>query len=190
MRHKLIVMGASTGGPGHLHKILEALPTSFSPSIVIAQHINHIFVDGIVESLSSTCNIPVFAGCDGMQITANSAVIVKGPFVNEIRKDGGAFRLSVLSDISDDYSPSIDKLFMSVARLGDLSNVMGILLTGIGSDGARGLLEMRRTGALTLAESEKTSIVYGMPRAAIEIGAADTGDDLDKIIEKIIEFGR
>ena len=190
MRHKLIVIGASTGGPGHLHKILESLPTSFTSSIVIAQHINHIFVDGIVESLSSTCNIPVLAGCDGMQIAANSAVIIKGPFVNEIQRDGILFRLRVLGDISDDYSPSIDRLFMSVARLGDLSNVMGVLLTGIGSDGARGLLEMRRTGAITLAESEKTSVVYGMPRAALELGAADNGDDLDKIIEKIIEFGR
>lgn len=91
---------------------------------------------------------------------------------------------------SEDYSPSIDKLFFSIAGLGNLSNVMGVILTGIGSDGAKGLLEMRRMGACTIAESESTSVVYGMPRAAIEIGAADNGDDLDKIIEKIIEFGR
>ena len=190
MRHKLIAIGASTGGPGHIHKILESLPSSFEPSIVIAQHINHIFIDGVVDSLSQSCKIPIYAGCDGMEIATNSAVLIKGPFVNEIRKYGDSLRLCVLGDISEDYSPSIDKLFFSIAGLGNLSNVMGVILTGIGSDGAKGLLEMRRMGAYTIAESESTSVVYGMPRAAIEIGATDNGDDLDKIIEKIIEFGR
>jgi two-component system chemotaxis response regulator CheB len=110
--------------------------------------------------------------------------------INEVRYENGVYRLKILDTVSDDYSPSIDRLFFSMSSLPDVSNIMAVVLTGIGDDGARGLLELKKAGAYTVAESEQTSVVYGMPRAAYEMGAAREVLDLEKIVEKILEFGR
>ncbi len=190
MNHRLIAIGSSTGGPGHLQAILSAIPSNFNASIVIAQHINSVFLDSIVESLNSLCRIPVYGGQDGLLLQTPSVVFARGAGINEIRCENGDYRLRILEQISEDYSPSINKLFFSIAELPGQSSIMAVLLTGIGDDGARGLLELRKKGAYTIAESEKTSVVYGMPRAAFEIDAAKEVLDLDKIIDKIIDFGR
>ncbi|MCI4400299.1 MAG: chemotaxis protein CheB [Campylobacteraceae bacterium] len=191
MRHsRLIAIGSSTGGPGHIQKILAAIPSDFKASIVIGQHINSIFLDSIVESLNSFCKIPVYAGKDNLVIESPSVVFAKGAGINEVRYENGVYRLKILDTVSDDYSPSIDRLFFSMSSLPDVSNIMAVVLTGIGDDGARGLLELKKAGAYTVAESEQTSVVYGMPRAAYEMGAAREVLDLEKIVEKILEFGR
>lgn len=190
MRRKLIVIGSSTGGPGHIQKILTAIPHGFGASIVIAQHINSVFLDSIVESLNSFCKIPVYVGHDGISIHTPSVVFAKGPGINQIVEEGGVYRLRILDDISEDYSPSVNKLFSSVTHLGSLKSVLAVLLTGIGDDGARGLLELREAGAHTIAESEDSAVVYGMPRAAMELGAADEVLSLSGIINRILEFGK
>ncbi len=190
MNRKLIAIGSSTGGPGHLQAILGALPSNFKATIVIAQHINAVFLDSIVESLNSFCRIPVYGGQNGLVLEEPSVVFARGAGINEVVSENGGYRLKILDQMSDDYSPSINKLFFSIAKLPSQSSIMAALLTGIGDDGARGLLELRCKGAHTIAESEKTSVVYGMPRAAFEIDAASEILDLDKIIDKIIEFGR
>jgi len=190
LQHKLIAIGSSTGGPGHIQKILSAIPADFNASIVIGQHINSIFLDSIVESLNSFCRIPVYVGKDNLAIQTPSVVFAKGAGINEIRGENGAYKLKILEASSEDYSPSINRLFSSMASLPQPSQILAAVLTGIGDDGARGLLELRRAGAYTIAESEKTAVVYGMPRAAYELGAANEVLDLDKIITKILEFGR
>lgn len=190
MQHKLIAIGSSSGGPGHIQKILTAIPADFNASIIIGQHINSIFLDSIVESLNSFCRIPVYVGKDNLAIQTPSVVFAKGAGINEIRGENGLYRLKILDVASEDYSPSINRLFFSMASLPQPSQILAAVLTGIGDDGARGLLELRRAGAYTIAESEKTAVVYGMPRAAYELGAANEVLDLDKIITKILEFGR
>lgn len=190
MPHKLVAIGSSTGGPGHIQKILSAIPADFNASIVIGQHINSVFLDSIVESLNSLCHIPVYVGKDHLVIQKPSVVFAKGVGINEIRDENGVYKLRIFDEASEDYSPSINRLFFSIASLPRPSQILAALLTGIGDDGAKGLLELRRAGAYTIAESEKTAVVYGMPRAAYEMGAAAEVLDLDKIILKILEFGR
>lgn len=190
MSHKLVAIGSSTGGPGHIQKILSALPSDFNASIVIGQHINSVFLESIVESLNSFCRIPVYVGKDGLLIEKPSVVFAKGSGINEVRSENGHYRLRILDIASEDYSPSINRLFLSIAALPSPSSILAALLTGIGDDGARGLFELKNVGAYTIAESEKTAVVYGMPRAAYEMGAANEVLDLDKIITKILEFGR
>lgn len=187
---KLIAIGSSTGGPGHLQKILSAIPSDFNASIVIGQHINSIFLESIVDSLNSCCRIPVYVGRDGLIIKKPSVVFANGIKINEVRTNEGSYILRILDKESERYSPSINHLFSSIATLGARSSVLATLLTGIGDDGAKGLLELKNAGAHTIAESEKTAVVYGMPRAAYEIGAAREALDLDEIIKKILEFGR
>ncbi len=187
---KLIAIGSSTGGPGHLQKILSAIPSDFNASIVIGQHINSIFLESIVDSLNSFCRIPVYVGRDGLVIKKPSVVFANGIKINEVRANEGSYFLRILDIESEHYSPSINHLFSSIAALGARSCVLATLLTGIGDDGAKGLLELKNAGAHTIAESEKTAVVYGMPRAAFEIGAACEALDLDEIIKKILEFGR
>jgi len=187
---KIILIGSSTGGPGHLQKILSAIPRDFSSPLVIGQHINSVFLDSIVESANSYCKIPVFAAKDGLQISNSSVYFARGPSVNEIVFERGVLRLKLLDIDSEDYSPSINRLFGSAASFANSIEILAILMTGIGDDGARALLGLRRAGAVTVAESESSAVVYGMPRAARELGAALEILDLDGIIRKILEFGR
>ncbi len=190
LQHKIVAIGSSTGGPGHLQKILSAVPSDFNATIVIAQHINSIFLDSIVESLNSFCRIPVYVGHDGMPLDVPSVVFAKGPGINHIVYESGTYKLKILDIVSEDYSPSVNRLFLSLTSLQKQPNILAVLMTGIGDDGARGLLELRKIGAHTVAESEESAIVYGMPRAAYEMGAADEVLSIDKIVNKIIEFGR
>ncbi len=187
---KLIAIGSSTGGPGHLQKILSAIPSDFNASIVIGQHINSIFLESIVDNLNSFCSIPVYVGQNNLVIKKPSVVFANGIKINEVRNNGDSYILRILDKESEHYSPSINHLFSSIASLDARSSVLATLLTGIGDDGAQGLLELKNAGAHTIAESEKTAVVYGMPRAACEIGAACEALDLDEIIKKILEFGR
>jgi len=190
LSYKIVAIGSSTGGPGHIQKILSAIPSNFNASIIIGQHINSVFLESIVESLNSFCRIPVYVGKDNLIIEKPSVVFARGAGINEVRYENGIYKLKILDVASEDYSPSINRLFLSLALTPMPSSVLAALLTGIGDDGARGLLELRNKGAHTIAESEKTAVVYGMPRAAYEMGAADEVLDLEDIIHKILEFGR
>ena len=190
LQHKIVAIGSSTGGPGHLQKILSAVPSDFNATIVIAQHINSIFLDSIVESLNSFCRIPVYVGHDGMPLDVPSVVFAKGPGINHIVYESGTYKLKILDIVSEDYSPSVNRLFLSLTSLQKQPNILAVLMTGIGDDGARGLLELRKIGAHTVAESEESAVVYGMPRAAYEMDAAQEVLNLDRIVNKILEFGR
>lgn len=190
LQHKIIAIGSSTGGPGHIQKILSAIPSNFNATIIIAQHINSIFLDSIVESLNSFCRIPVFVGRDGMVLEVPSVVFAKGPGINQVVYDCNTYKLKILDIVSDDYSPSVNRLFLSIADLPKQPNALAVLMTGIGDDGARGLLELKKIGVHTVAESEESAVVYGMPRAAYEIDAAQEVLNLDRIVNKILEFGR
>ncbi len=189
MSNKLILIGASTGGPGHLDRIFRALPGDFEVPVVIAQHINEQFLPTLCESLSQAS-----AGLR-VKMAEMRAPLERGGYmthrgVNRFCKEPRPLMLD-RSIACGDHAPSIDELFFSArALLEQRVEVLAVLLTGIGHDGAEGLSLLRQAGALTLAESEESAIVYGMPRAAIEQGAAMQVLNLDGIIGAIGEFGR
>lgn len=125
-----------------------------------------------------------------MPLEVPSVVFAKGLCINQLVYDCGSYKLKILDIVSDDYSPSVNRLFLSIAQLQKQPNALVVLMTGIGDDGVRGLLELRKIGVHTVAESEESTVVYGMPRVAYEMGAADDVLNLDRIINKILEFGR
>ncbi len=190
LEHKLIAIGSSTGGPGHLQKILSSIPADFNATIIVAQHINSSFLDSMVGSFNALCHLPVFVAKDGMILNTPSVVFAKGPNINQIVYESNTYKLKILDTLSDDYSPSINNLFLSMVNLPNPSNKLAIVLTGIGDDGARGLLELKKIGVHTITESEESAVVYGMPRAAYELGGAREVLSLERIVDKILEFGR
>lgn len=187
MVRKLVLIGASTGGPGHLDKIFRALPAGYDATVIVAQHINVQFLPTLCESLSSVSKIGVQMARENETMGHHGYLTHRE--VNMLQLECGAIRMN-RSNPNDDHSPCIDELFLSAVPLVKSGcEILAALLTGIGHDGAAGLLALKKAGAKTLAESEKTAIVYGMPRAAYEIGAVDKPSDLEQIIQTIVAFG-
>jgi two-component system chemotaxis response regulator CheB len=188
---KLILIGCSTGGPGHLSKILKTLPPDYKGCIIIAQHIAEAFLPSLVQNFESECKLPLYICADGTALREGSVYFAKGEHINEIKARGGSIVWSISSEISDTYAPNINRLFYSASKLANsFEKMAGILLTGIGDDGAKGLLELKMAGSLTIAESEESAIVYGMPRSAKEINAAVEILNISEIITKIANFDR
>lgn len=184
---KLIAIGASTGGTEALFRVLKELPTQL-PGIVIVQHIPPVFSKMFAERLNQQTQISAKEAQTGDLIEPGNAYIAPGDQHMKIIKVGDRFRLECFQgDRVNGHCPSVDVLFHSVAKLAG-SEALGIILTGMGRDGAKGLLAMRQSGARTIGQDEKSSVVYGMPKVAYEIGAVEIQLPLDKISEKIISL--
>jgi two-component system chemotaxis response regulator CheB len=166
-----IAIGASTGGTEAIEAVLRALPAN-APPIVAAQHIPAGFSRYFAERLNATCALEVREAADGDRLRPGLALIAPGGYHLTVRKSAGVLEVRVADGPLVCYQkPSVDVLFHSVAdAIGNAA--AGALLTGMGTDGARGLLRMRERGALTLAQDEATCVVFGMPREAIRLGAA------------------
>lgn len=184
----LVAIGSSTGGPSALLNILARLPEQFPVPVVIAQHIADGFVPGLVSWLDSGCAINVVEAADGTQ--AQPGVAYLAPTGLNLEMDGYTMRFA--SPLAGQlYIPSADTLFNSVARSFGRSAV-GVILTGMGADGAAGLKRLHEAGGATIAQDEATSTVYGMPKAAVEMGAADTVlpvHDIAAEVERLIAGG-
>ena len=168
-RMKVVAIGASTGGPLALCEILAGLSREFPMPILIVQHIAVGFLPGMVDWLSSTSGFPVKIADEGEIILPGHAYIAPDGSHMEA---GMAGRLHLRPcDFVDGLCPSVSVLFLSVARIYDRSSI-GILLTGMGKDGAEGLLAMKEKGALTIAQDKESSVIHGMPGEAIRLGAA------------------
>lgn len=167
----LIVIGASAGGTVAIEYVLRRLPTDI-PGIVIVQHMPAGFTEHFARRLDQVCELEVREATNGAMIQNGSVWIAPGGFHTLIQKIGSRHFLNVRGGPAvNRHKPSVDVLFHSVARaLGP--DAMGIVLSGMGADGAKGLLAMREAGAHTITQDEQSSIVYGMPKAAFEIGAA------------------
>jgi two-component system chemotaxis response regulator CheB len=165
----LVAIGSSTGGPSALLEVLGRLPADFSVPIVIAQHIADGFIPGLVSWLNSGCKITVEAAVDGGKVLPGVAYFA--PTGTNMVMDGGITRLQPPGS-GQLYIPSADTLFDSVSRSHG-KRAIGVLLTGMGADGAEGLKLLRNKGAATIAQDEATCTVFGMPKAAIEIGAVE-----------------
>lgn len=180
----LVAIGSSTGGPSALLSVLGGLPADFPVPIVIAQHIADGFIPGLVSWLDAGSKIRVAAAGDGTVIEPGTAYFA--PTGMNLVVDGGAvrYRDPLFSQL---YIPSADTLFESVARSHG-KRAVGVILTGMGADGAEGLKLLRNTGATTIAQDEATCTVFGMPKAAIEIGAAEKVLPVHKIAEALTEL--
>jgi len=169
---QIIAVGASTGGTDAVLKFLQSMPID-CPGIVIVQHMPEMFTKSFADRLNTICKIKVKEASDGEGVLRGQAFIAPGGKHLEVRRSGARYYVRIHDEEPvNRHRPSVDVLFNSVARYVG-SNSIGVILTGMGADGARGLLEMKNNGAKTIAQDEATSIVFGMPKEAIRLGAAD-----------------
>lgn len=187
MKQKIILIGASTGGPGHLKKILSALPDQFNMSIIIAQHMGSAFIPSFVNQFQSELKASVTI-VDRRLAMSPSHIYICGNNSRFIKSD---FSLIVEPFLvtPTPYTPSVDMLFTSAVEFCRDYDILAILLTGIGQDGGNGLSELQKKGAQCIAENEQSAIVYGMPKYALEINPNIASMHLDDIIKAIIKFG-
>jgi chemotaxis response regulator CheB len=164
----VVAIGASTGGPQALAEVLSHLPAAFPGIVLVVQHVDEQFTPGLAAWLQHVSRLPVAIARHG-ELLSPGGVWLAGTTENLTYRNGTVFYQAPAEDAA--HSPSIDALFFSLAHTHHAPRV-GVLLSGMGRDGAAGLLALRRSGALTIAQDEATSVVYGMPKAAAEIGAA------------------
>jgi len=184
---RIIAIGASTGGTEAIREVLEAMPPD-APAIVISQHIPAAFSKSFADRMNRSSPMAVCEAQDGQQILPGHAYIAPGDRHLVIERDGARYlcRLSNGPHVNR-HRPSVDVMFRSVAQnVG--ANAVGVLLTGMGDDGARGLREMLDTGAGTIAQDEASSVVWGMPGSAVKIGAALHVLPLHQIAAQILEL--
>lgn len=165
----VIAVGASTGGTEALRVLLEALPLE-TPPIVIVQHMPEQFTTAFAQRLNQHCRLEVKEAADGDEVRAGRALIARGNLHLVLRRNRRVATLD--GPLVSRHRPSVDVLFRSVAQVAGPSAV-GVLMTGMGDDGAAGLLEMKQCGATTIVQDEASCVVFGMPQAAIAVGAAD-----------------
>jgi two-component system, chemotaxis family, protein-glutamate methylesterase/glutaminase len=181
----LIAIGASTGGTEAIRAVLTQLPAN-TPGIVITQHIPAVFSAAFAKRLNQLCAIEVKEACNGDEIRVGRALIAPGNFHMIVQRSGDKYRVQVQDGPQVCYQrPSVDVMFSSVAEAAR-ADAVGVLLTGMGADGAQGLLRMKRAGAKTIAQDEESCVVYGMPREAVKIGAADHVSPLSVIPNEIL----
>lgn len=186
--NKVVVIGSSTGGVQALTKIFVRLPAS-APAIAVVQHMPATFLESLAEQLERKTQLTVKVAEDNEPLTPGKIVIAPGKCHLEINKRSGIFysRL-VYGEPVGYHMPAVNVLFDSAAKIGG-AEVLGVILTGMGEDGASGLLDMKKNACRTIGQDQESSIVYGMPRKAFEIGGVEKQVPLINIAQKIVEFG-
>jgi two-component system, chemotaxis family, protein-glutamate methylesterase/glutaminase len=180
---RIVAIGASTGGTEALTTVLKELPQD-APALVIAQHMPAGFTAAFAKHLNEVCRMDVREPADGEVLQEGRALIAPGDRHMMVRRRGSQYFVELISAAGSRYRPGVDVLFRSVASAAG-PNAVGIILTGMGSDGAEGLLEMRRAGADTVAQDQASCVVFGMPKEAIDLGAARTVLPLSRIAAAI-----
>lgn len=176
----VVAVGASTGGTEALREFLMQMPAD-CPGIVIVQHMPENFTKSFADRLNDLCTISVKEAQNGDQVLQGHALIAPGNKHMLLKRTGKQYFVEVKEGpLVNRHRPSVDVLFRSTARYAG-SNAIGIIMTGMGDDGARGLLEMKEAGARTAAQDEATCVVYGMPKEAVKLGAADKILPLQKL---------
>lgn len=182
---KIIVIGASTGGTEAVRSVLEAMPQD-APGIVIVQHMPKGFTASFANRLNEHCKINVREAKDGDSVLRGHALIAPGNCHTLLKRSGARYYVEVRDGpLVARHRPSVDVLFRSSARYAG-SNAVAAILTGMGDDGAAGMKEMHDTGAYTIAQDEKTSVVYGMPAAAVKQGGVDKILPLNQIAAALV----
>src|SRR5690606_18701654 len=186
---RIVCIGASTGGTEALRLVLEALPAD-APGIVIVQHMPEKLTAAFARRLDQSCALEIREAADGDAVRPGRVLIAPGNRHLLLHRSGRNYSVGIVDGAHvSRHRPSVDVLFRSAAQTAG-ANALGILMTGMGDDGARGLLEMRQAGAHTIAQDEATSVVFGMPREAIQLGAAASVVPLGRIATEICAAGR
>jgi len=182
---KVIAIGASTGGTEAIKEVLMRMPSAI-PGIVIVQHMPAHFTTSFAERLDSLCPIRVREAMDGDSVLNGEALIAPGNFHMVLKRSGSRYYVNIKEGPRVHHQrPAVDVLFHSVAKVAG-SNAVGVLLTGMGADGAQGMLEMKQVGARTIAQDEASCVVFGMPKEAIKLEAAERVAPLDRIPQEIL----
>lgn len=183
--HKVLAISASTGGTLAIEAVLRGMPAN-SPGMVIVQHMPALFTGSFAERMNGICPMDIREARDGDSVVPGTALIAPGGQHMLLRHSGAGYLVQLKNGPAVHHQkPSADVLFDSVARTAGC-NAIGVILTGMGVDGAKGLLAMRQAGAYTIAEDEKTCVVFGMPKEAIQLGAAVDVIPLPHIAQVII----
>ncbi len=185
--NKIVAIGASTGGTEALKDVLMALPRN-APGMIIVQHMPANFTAQFAQRLNSLCSVEVREAKNGDSIIPGVALIAPGDYHMVVRRSGARYYVEIGSgEKVSGHRPSADVLFHSVAKIAG-TNAIGVILTGMGGDGAKGLLAMRNAGANTIGQDEASCVVYGMPKVAYEVGAVERQLPLHKVADGIISF--
>jgi two-component system chemotaxis response regulator CheB len=183
---KVVAIGASTGGTEALRVVLEQFPPN-APGTVIVQHMPEHFTRSFADRLNSLCGIEVKEAEDGDAVTSGRALIAPGNRHMMLRRSGALYHVQVKDGpLVCRHRPSVEVLFNSVAQYGG-ANAVGVMLTGMGGDGAQAMLKMKQAGAATIAQDEQSCVVFGMPKEAIRCGAVDHVVSLERISDQILK---
>ncbi|MFO7832401.1 MAG: chemotaxis response regulator protein-glutamate methylesterase [Desulfuromonadaceae bacterium] len=186
---KVVVVGASTGGTEALREFLMQFPMD-APGIVVVQHMPENFTAAFARRLDSLCNLTVKEAADGDTVIRGRALIAPGNRHTLLQRSGARYYVTVKDGpLVSRHRPSVDVLFRSAARYAG-RNCIGVIMTGMGDDGARGMKEMKDAGAMNLAQDEATCVVYGMPKEAVKAGGVDYSLPLSNIAAKVISLSR
>jgi two-component system chemotaxis response regulator CheB len=186
---KVVTIGASTGGTEALRALLEVLPSD-APGIVIVQHMPEVFTRAFANRLDSLCQISVKEAETNDTVLRGRALIAPGNHHTLLKRSGARYYVEIKDGpLVSRHRPSVDVLFRSAARYAG-ANAVAVIMTGMGDDGATGMLEMKRAGAYTIAQDEATSVVFGMPNEAIKRGAVDEVLPLQSIARSVLTRAR
>lgn len=183
----IVAVGTSTGGTQALEHLLGALPR-LSPGIVIVQHMPEKFTASFARRLNDLCDIDVREASHGDRVRPGLALIAPGGRHMVLKRQAAHYHVEILDGpLINRHRPSVDVLFRSVAHCAT-RNALGIIMTGMGDDGARGLKTMHEAGARTLAQDEASCVVYGMPKEAVKLGAVDASGPIDWLAQEILAY--
>jgi two-component system chemotaxis response regulator CheB len=186
---QVIAVGASTGGTEALKEFLMRLPAD-CPGMVVVQHMPEKFTRAFAERLDGLCTVRVQEGGDGDRVLTGHVLIAPGGFHMRLARAGATYLVKLNTEPPvNRHRPSVDVLFNSCSEVAG-RNAVGVIMTGMGDDGARGLLAMRNAGARTLAQDEATCVVFGMPKAAIDMGAAERVLPLGQLADAVLALAR
>jgi len=188
---KLVLIGASTGGPGLIEEILTSLPADYPYPVCVVQHMPESFTANFARRLDKNSAIEVVEAKSGELVVPRKAIIGKGgKHMHFSKKASGSLVVKLVPNtMKRFFVPSVDEMFFSAAKVFDPKKIMAVELTGIGDDGADGMVELKKRGAYTVGESEETAVVYGMPKEAYVRGGVVKQLPFPKIVKEILKFG-
>lgn len=186
--NQVVAIGCSAGGPETLRHLLTALPRS-CPGMMVVQHMGPVFLQQMAERLNKACRVEVKLAVEGDSVIPGRVLLAPGDTHMELQRTGARYAIKLRKgDRVSGHQPAVDVLFDSVAKTAG-ANALGIILTGMGNDGAAGMRRMRDAGSTTIAQDEETCIVYGMPARAVEAGGVQESLPLGAIPKRIVSFG-
>ncbi|MDH5464122.1 MAG: chemotaxis-specific protein-glutamate methyltransferase CheB [Thiovulaceae bacterium] len=186
--NKVLLIGASTGGPGLIDDICSSIPGDYNLPVFVVQHMPAKFTEAFATRLARVSNLPVVEAANNEEVSPGCIYIAKGGVhLHFAKKVSGKIVMRLEEERGASFfQPSVDEMMLSAVETFDAKNIIGVLLTGIGDDGADGMVEIKRRGGYTLGESEASSTVYGMPREAFERGGVSEQLDFQDILRKLV----